>query len=655
MQNKNKKQPAKAAVPPKPVISPSLFGIPFKTKCIILAVLSFLLYTNTIGNEYALDDGIVIIKNDYVQQGFKGIGKILSTDAYDSYYKQMNAGQMLAGGRYRPLSIVVFAMEQSFVADSAQLKDEMAQHKNPAHSMFVVSSATYWHIKHFINVLFYVACILSIFYFLSNFLFKKLSGGEDMAFIATALFAIHPLHTEVVANVKSLDEIISLLCIMGTFIFSLKYLETKVNKHLFLGMLLFLCSLLAKEYAVMLIFLLPLAFYLLTDKKPTEAIMSSIPYFVVFGIYMLMRIGSVGMPKNVPGGEILNNPYMLATHAQKMATEWYVLGKYLGMMFFPYPLASDYSYNTIPYQSFSSPAVLLTILLYVGMVVWGIKLTKEKNILAFAIFFYLLNLAMVSNFLVDIGATMGERLAFHSTLGFVIVITYGLFYLIRKMDFMTKRNAIGTVMALLLVLCTAECIPRNVEWKNDVSLFITDVKTVPNSTMVLGNAGARYIDLAEKSKDQKQSDMYVRQAMQCLIKSITLDKEYVTSYLNLGVAYYKINEPDSALLCWNQAKQLYPSHPTLKMYFPLLGPSYMYKGIAMGKVGNMVGAVQEMKKGLAFTPNNPDIWYNIGGVYFTIHQYDSARMAWNKTLQLKPDYKDALRGMSALPPAQQIK
>jgi tetratricopeptide (TPR) repeat protein len=631
----NKKKPApqkgaaqKGKVPTVEVAlkKPSLFGIPFKTKLIILGVISFFLYINTVANEYALDDGIVIVNNKFVQDGFGGIGKIMSHDAYASYYQQMNAGQMLAGGRYRPLSIVVFAIEHAIFGES-------------------------WPIRHFISILFYTACILSIFYFLSKYLLKKLDFGEDMAFVATLLFAIHPMHTEVVANVKSLDEIMSLLCIMGTFIFSLKYFESKKNTDLIYGLTCYFAALLAKEYAAMLVVLLPLVFYLVANKKPIDAVISSLPYYAVFVLYMMMRIGAVGLPKNVPGTEILNTPYLLATHSQKTATELFVLGKYLYMLFVPYPLASDYSYNTIPYKDFSDISVIFCILIYIGIGALGIILALRKNILSFAVVFYLLNLAMVSNFLLDIGATMGERLAFHSSLGFVIVISYGLFYLTRKMEVKTRKNALITCLTVALVACTAICIPRNAEWKNDVTLFTKDVNTVPNSAMVLGNAGARYIDLAEKSKDQAKSDAYVRQSIYYLAKSVKLYKGYVNSYLNLGVAYYKLNQPDSAKMCWEFARKLYPTHPNLHMYFPLLGQSYLHKAMEIGKNGNLAAAIEEMKKGLPYAPTDASIYYNIGGAYFTIHQYDSARAEWTKALQLKPDYADAKRGLAALPPA----
>ncbi len=40
----------------------------------------------------------------------------------------------------------------------------------------------------------------------------------------------------------------------------------------------------------------------------------------------------------------------------------------------------------------------------------------------------------------DIGATMGERLIFHSSLGFVVLVSYGLFELVKNWEASTKAE-----------------------------------------------------------------------------------------------------------------------------------------------------------------------------------------------------------------------
>jgi hypothetical protein len=44
----------------------------FRFQAVILVALSLIFYWNSFSNEYALDDGIAIVRNEYVQEGFEG-------------------------------------------------------------------------------------------------------------------------------------------------------------------------------------------------------------------------------------------------------------------------------------------------------------------------------------------------------------------------------------------------------------------------------------------------------------------------------------------------------------------------------------------------------------------------------------------------------
>lgn len=621
--------PVKKQVKTIPVAKPELFSFSYKTKCIILCCVCFILYANSILNKYALDDSITIERNSYVQMGIKGIPKILTNDSYASYYTNMggNPLEQLSGGRFRPLSEIIFAIEQQLFGDSDMLP----------------------YFRHFVNILAYMTCVLSIFYFLEKFLFKKISWGKDMAFFAAFLFAIHPIHTEVVANIKSLDEILSILFIMLTFIYGLKYLQDKKTKHLLFGTGAYLLALLAKEYAVTLIFFIPFLFYLLEDKKPAAAIMGTIPYLGVFFVYLLLRGNAVGFHKPPPSADLLSNPYLYATHAEKIATEWFVMGKYIKLLFFPYPLSSDYSYYQITYHNFSDITVLLPILIYIGIFVWGILLFKKKSILSFAVFFFLLNIFMVSNFLLDIGATMGERLVFHSSLGFVIILSYYLFKWISKKPLQTKKNIVIGIASVLGVVCFGENVIRNAQWKDDTTLFIHDVGVVPNSCLANNNASWGYLSLSEEQGNTvDQAKAYLDSSKKYSLRALRLNPKYEAAYLNLGGVYFHQGLLDSARYCWDMVGKLHPNHPSLPAKYALLSKYYLLQGLDFGKNGNPKAGIISMKKALLHDSTNADIWYNMGGAYFTIHLYDSARYAWLKALQYKPGDEDAKRGLQAL-------
>src|SRR5690606_28251886 len=104
------------------------------------------------------------------------------------------------------------------------------------------------------------------------------------------------------------------------------------------------------------------------------------------------------------------------------------------------------------------------------------------------------------NVLMDIGATMGERLIFHSNIGFCIAIAWLMLKGVEKLqtiDFGIRRTAFVAIVAIIGFLFGCKTWERNFDWKNDVTLFLKDVKTMPHSVLVLGNAGARWVDLAD--------------------------------------------------------------------------------------------------------------------------------------------------------------
>ena len=203
---------------------------------IILALIGFIFYSTSLYNEYALDDGIIIHQNDHVIKGFKGIGDILTKDAYESFYRRMNATDQLAGGRYRPLSVVSFAIEQQFIGhyDNGlypnrcwDLNKNNVDDPEEDLNLDGVFNEVDCQVKgafmrHFNNMWTYILGCIFLYLVFRNYMFRD---NQDMAFLSALLFLTHPMHTEAIANVKSRDEIFSLIFISLTFLYSFKYLE----------------------------------------------------------------------------------------------------------------------------------------------------------------------------------------------------------------------------------------------------------------------------------------------------------------------------------------------------------------------------------------------------------------------------------------------
>jgi protein O-mannosyl-transferase len=456
------------------------------------------------------------------------------------------------------------------------------------------------------------------------------------------------LHTEVVANVKSRDEILSFLFVMLTFISVFRYKETGNKKSLISGLFFYFLALLSKEYAITLVALIPMLFYILKKDPFVKSIMSAIPFFLVAFIYLAIRIKIVGKGATTENTDVLNNPYMFATPTEKWATKIEVLNHYLKLLFYPHPLSSDYSYSTIQYTNFSNPLVWFSIVFHVGLIAATIILFVKRHILSFAFAFYLLHLALVCNLLFDVGATMGERLVYHSSLGFAVSIGLALSWLINRIAKEQTHKVILVAVSLLVSIPAAfAVIPRNADWKNDNTLFIHDAEVVPNSALVNGNAGKGYVDLSELPENKSREKELLMKAIYHLNRAVSIHTQYVNGYLNLGVCYFKLKDYEKAKEYWDKAKTIFPNNPYLKRNYPLLGLAYMNEALAIGQK-DPAKAIVLLEKAVVCDPVNPDLWYNLGGASYTVQNYTRAREAWTQTLLLKPDYEQAKHGLAAI-------
>ena len=709
----------------------------FKGQAIIVALLAFALYCNTFKHEFAHDDGIVIVKNEYVLEGFAGIKGILTKDAYDSYYRQLNTTNQLKGGRFRPLSIVTFAIEQQFLGavkeenvDSV-LKQQISYGvSGPGQKQLVYNM----NVRHVFNTLWYMLSVVVLLWFLRYIIFKK---DPVVALIATILFAAHPIHTEVVANVKSRDEIMSLLFMCLTFIYAFKYEENKTNKwHLAAAMTSFFMAFLSKEYAISMMILLPLAFYIFRGYsffksitttlpyiiivtlylavrlnavapppvegdagggvrtlfpllgiaaatfavfkflKPTNTpkddmatffskLMPFVPYFVISGIYLMVRFSELPEVIESAAQEVLNNPYLYAEGSQKLATEIASTLYYLKFLLFPHPLSADYSYAQIPYKDFAHPMVWASIIIHAGIIYAMFRFFPKRKMnsgvestdyaangaqmICFAIAFYMVHLLMVNNLVFDIGATLGERLIYHSSVGFVMVVAWLLYKGFEKVQ-PAKSAQIGLASVVIVVtaLMSFKTIDRNAAWKNDSTLFGTDIKTVPNSVLVNANVAASYITLADYAKDSTERTKYLTDAVKILDHTLSIHTKFVAAYLNRGIAWYKLGNIDETKANIEKVRALYPTYPTLPGMYKLICDYYLKVGWEnYGKIGRYQEAIEEYKKGLQVDSNNIDLWYNMGGAYYTNRQPNEALVAFQRALRLQPNNQQAQAGINA--------
>ena len=627
---------------------------------VLLVIMSFALYANTLHHEFALDDDIIICKNEHVLKGLAGMGDIMTKDVFDSYYKSLNLQAQLAGGRYRPFSVATYAIEQEFIGtlpnglqkDSWDINHNKIQ--DPGEDVnhdglftdrdFKVRGTM---LRHFNNVLLYAIGICMIYLFLSSWFFRD---KKWMALLITMLFLAHPLHTEVVANMKSRDEILSLLFMVFTLHLSFLYIDTRKRMLLLWMAITYFIALLSKEYGATLLLITPLALWVWFRKlKVQDMILPMAVLGITFAVYYSIRSGvvlDIGS-NSVQDSELLNNPYLLATDAQAAATKWFINLKYFMLLLYPAVMSNDYSYCVIPYQEYSNPAVILSILLILGSVAALVYTIRKRSWLAFPIAFALLHLFLVNNMFFNIGATMGERLVYHTSLGTCILLVYGAYFLFRNI-LKNKGEWIVLLFVPVIVVYSAKTIARNPAWKNDYALTMTDVQHFPNSVMLNGNACNRLIEMSEFPKNKKVESLYLDSALNYGRKALALHPRYVTTYLNMGMIKMKKGQVDSAAFFWDKVIELFPVHPNVPQIRQFLSQNYMKQAGDASAVKNFPAALSAYLKAARYIPQDPGLNYNIGVMYSILQNPAKAREYWLKGLQSAPGDANLQRALQSV-------
>lgn len=504
---------------------------------LIVIVFSFVLYGNTIMFDYAFDDAVVVQYNVFTQKGIKGIPEIFSYDTFvgstlnqlpdrDADEVQANMKE-LAGGRYRPLSVAMLALEVEIFGSNRP------------------------HISHFINILLYIITAMTL-YRLLVYLFNIKYGEKStekwyfsVPFIAVLLFLAHPLHTEVVANIKSRDEIMALLGVVLTTKYTFRYLDRNKIWYLFVSFFWMLFGVFSKENAVTFIALIPLTVYYFSDYSIKRNLITVIPMFVACVIFFVVRGWAVGFyfskEETVP--LLLNDPFLYASPSGKYATIFYTLWIYIKLLIFPHPLTWDYYPCHIPIIGVWDVRAILPFLLYLAMGIYALYgLIKKRDLLSYCIWAYLIPLSIVSNLFFVIGAFMAERFAFISSIAFCIMLAW---LIVEKIPSWTKKPLVvpmKVLIAVILSLYTYKTVTRNEVWRDNVELFSKDVN--PNSIKSTLHAGGAYLGIATSPGIMYNAEEHNKNcliAKKWLERCIELDPTMADAHRDLGRAWEELD------------------------------------------------------------------------------------------------------------------
>lgn len=584
-----------------------------------LAAFALALYANTFGHDLVLDDPLVISLNKFVQQGFGGL--------FDIFTHSYRAGSSVSTDSeymYRPLSVAAFAFEEA-----------------------VAPKANGFH--HFMNVLWY-ALTAGLMYFTIGKLFPARAGLFALA--VTALFVAHPIHTEVVANIKSRDEIMSfffsLLCL--NWYWDATFGDKPTKRWFALGA--FFLALLAKEGAVTLLAIVPLCLYYAKDdqtisKSIRQSVWLMIPFVIWFVIRFLVMNGRMSYTP-----DFNDNQLVAAGFGERLATGFVVLGKYLQLLVWPAALSWDYSYNQIQTVGWGDWKAIASAVFHVGLVglsVWGIR---KRHFLALAVPAYLISMVLYSNLVLMIGTILGERLVYGASLWFSVAVVWILWRVLNMQDQTNSKQAfIPTkggaaflgIIGILVLAMSYRTIHRNADWKSNATLFIADQFSAPGSFRTLRAAGEQYLLQYAGNVNSPDSSKLLNQAADLFTRSKDI-RPTENAYIGLGNVSYIRKDYPRATDFFKEALKLRPNNQLAK---ERITACFRDWGKYEGQVkNNLSGAVENLNHALEYIPDDAPTLRLLGTAYGLQNKHNEAVSCYEKALLKSPNDKELLRNLS---------
>lgn len=568
----------------------------------LLFLFTFILYSNTLNHKFVLDDFGVLADNWVIKKGVDGIPIILKT----SYRFGIN---MLSDNLYRPLSQVMFALEWQISPN------------NP-------------FIHHFINVLFYAFSILLLFVVLKKY-FSKINPLIPL--MIALLYAVHPLHTEVVANIKSRDEIMSFFFLMCTLLALYKWFTKRGAVALTLGIISYFLAFMAKEGVITMLAVFPVMGWYFTSVKTRDNVIASVLMILPAIAYLIIRSNVLTKFGTDAPTSIVDNFLSAAPDkASYFATAFYLLGKYLWLLFIPNPLICDYSFNQIPIVGFGNIGAIGALLIYLGLATAAFWFIRKKSPIIFGLIIFLSSISIYSNILVPIGSSFAERFMFLPSLGFCIAIVFIGFKLFKipTEDLTTtpktliKKSPIFILLfAVIISLYSFKTVVRAGEWKNQYTLFGKDIKRAPNSAHLRYYWGLAIRDKALEIADENNQKAMMLTAIEQFDKAVAIYPSYPDCYEQLGLAWYRVKNGEKALESYNKALAL--NNTKAKTYSNI--------GIIYFEQGDFPKALELYTKALSLDSNYADAYFNMGSTLGMMGKYEEAITNFKKCIQFDPE------------------
>ncbi|MDR3666373.1 MAG: hypothetical protein P4L35_05980 [Ignavibacteriaceae bacterium] len=532
----------------------------------LLALIPFALYIRNVNFNFTEFDDHAIITAANNTGNISNIGSAFTHDAFMS-----ERGDLL----YRPIQTISFMI------------DGLIGDQNP------------W-IYHLTNILLHILTVIALFFFL-----KRIGIKEEISFLLSLCFSIHPLLAPAVAWIPARGDLLVALFSLVSFILFLKYIEHRKIAFLVLHFIVFLLAMFSKEIAV-LVPVLIFIYYYFVIKKPILS-KDFIPFIFIWsfalGLFYYLR-------HNVVRVAINPNTFGIIPFIKNLPTLPIIFGKF----FLPLSL------TTLPF--FDDIAISIGIILLAGISIVIIKyLHSEKRIIICGAAWFLLFTIppmLYRAHVIGIGFEYFEFRAYLPIIGVLIILGT----MTKELPARISFNKILKVAIPVFLVFAYIAYNHSSDYAGPLSFFSTAINTNPQNAFAISERGS--VNLRNNN---------IELALEDYDYAIKLSPEFSTPYFNKGALYNYLKDHIKSEHFFTLALNydtLHPetNNPVESSYFGLSSEK-----LSLKKYNEVISL---LKKAFLRYPDNSSLHNNLGKAYYAIADYDSALYEYNKALISEP-------------------
>jgi len=561
---------------------------------IFVFLLTFLVYTPALKNDFVWDDREYVYENANIQ-----------SLNFQSIYWMVTG---FHSGNWHPLTWFSHALD-----------------------------CTLWGLNpekhHLINLIIHGLNTSLVFILIMALLSRGASPGKSASEnliavgITSLLFGLHPLNVESVAWVSERKNLLCAFFLLLTLLSYLSYTSSVLRKHRLIWfttcLLLFILALMSKPMAVtlpvtlLLLDIYPLkrlSLYLGKTGKELSVSLEKIPFFalsIASSIITIMAQHAGGALKSLEhfhlDTRLLNALRALVFYLEKIIVPVKLVPLY------PFPI--DFHWLDSEY--------LLSALLVLVITSFCLWKMKQGNYLFFIAWsYYVVTLIPVLGIIQVGGQAAADRYTYLPSISLFFLVGVGVAFWWKKISLM--RFKVGFRVLLLVCLCTVVFLLsyltinqikvwQNPEifWSHIISAF---PKTIPKAYHGLGFAYDKKGRLDEAIAEYK--------------RALAIDPNYAKSHYNLGIIYVNKSMFDEAISEFKKALTIDPNYVE----------AHCNLGIAYGSKNMFDEAISEFKKALTINPNYVEANTNLGAAYHRKGEFDKAISEYKRAIAVKPDF-----------------